>query len=74
MRKRLIASHGEALVIFQVSFLKSGYIDVFFVEFLCKGDFLLISPFCIPLQNVDVLGVAVSFWSVALTLAPRLLA
>ena len=53
MSEHLIASHGEALVIFQVSFLKAGHIDVFFVEFLCEGDLLLISPFCIPLQNVD---------------------
>ena len=53
MPEHLTASHGKALVIFQVSFLKAGHISVFFVEFLCEGDLLLISPFCIPLQNVD---------------------
>ena len=45
--------HAEALVTFQVGFLKAGHIIVFFVECLCEGDILLISPFCIPLQNVN---------------------
>ena len=48
MPEHLIASHGKALVIFQVSVMKADHIDVFFVEFLCKG-YLLKHPFCIPL-------------------------
>ena len=54
MPGHLIASHDDALVIFQVGFLKAGHINVFFVEFLWEGG--LLSPFCIQLQNVDVSG------------------
>ena len=45
---------GKYVCFPQVGFLKAGHMDVFFVELLCEGDLLLISPFCIPLQNVDV--------------------
>ena len=56
MPEHLIAFHGEALVIFQVGFLKAGHIDVFLVESFWEGDLLVVNAFCIPLQNVDASG------------------